>query len=150
MECKTFRILLKLLSDHFSVLFQFAWLYLSWIFLAENIVKQNVDLIYKSTNRTYLKILAYKSQEFIGNRHFLCLFPSEHSTHICTRFCYLFYHHHLWLRYCCWQDHSWNSCHKQLEPLILFVQESMVESQIFPSQSFFRFLTQYQTKIVIH
>ena len=29
MECEIFRILLKNLSDHLSVLFQFAWLYLS-------------------------------------------------------------------------------------------------------------------------
>ena len=27
---------------------------------------------------TYLKIFAYKSQEFLGNRHFLYLFPSKH------------------------------------------------------------------------
>ena len=31
MECEIFRILLKHLSDHLSVLFQFAWLYL-WAF----------------------------------------------------------------------------------------------------------------------
>ena len=28
---------------------------------------------------------------------------SEHSIHICTRFCYLYYHpRHLWLDHCCW------------------------------------------------
>ena len=97
-----------------------------------------------------LENLSLQISGFLGNRHFLCLFPSEHSIHICTRFCYLFYHpHHLWLHYCCWQDHSQNSCHNQLEPFILLVQGSMVASQIFRSQSFLRFLTQYQTKIEI-
>ena len=51
-----------------------------------------------------------------------------------------------YLHYCYWQDHSQNSCHNQLGPLILSVQDSMVASQIFQSQSFFLFLTQYQTK----
>ena len=78
----------------------------------------------------------------------LVFLGAQHS--ICTRFCYLFYHpHHLWLHYCCWQDHSQNSCHNQLEPFILLVQGSMVASQIFRSQSFLRFLTQYQTKTEI-
>ena len=35
----------------------------------------------------YLKTLACKSQEFLGNRHLLCHFPLGHSIHICTRFC---------------------------------------------------------------
>ena len=30
-----------------------------------------MDLIYKRANTTDLKIVAYKSQEFLGNRHFL-------------------------------------------------------------------------------
>ena len=70
--------------------------------------------------------------------------------HICTMFCCKFYHtHHLWLHHCCWPDHSQNSCHKQLELLILSVQECMVTSRIFRSQSFFRFLTQCQKKAEI-
>ena len=35
----------------------------------------------------YLKTLACKSQEFLGNRHLLSQLPSGHSIHICTRFC---------------------------------------------------------------
>ena len=45
---------------------------------------------------------------------------AQHSQH-----CYLFYHsHYLWLHYCCWQDHSQNSCHNQQEPLIMLVQSN--------------------------
>ena len=91
----------------------------------------------------YLRILACKYQEFLGNRHLLCLFQSKYSIYICTRFCCLFYHSYdLLLHLCCWLDHSQNSCHKQLELFILLVQESMVTSQTFRSNSFFRFLTQ--------
>ena len=68
----------------------------------------------------YLKILACKSQEFLGNRYLLCYFPLEYSIHICTRFCSQFYHsHHLWQHNCCWPDHSQNSCHKKFELFIL-------------------------------
>ena len=73
-----------------------------------------MDIINKRTNTTYLKVLAYKSQEFLGNRHFLCLFSSQHIIHICTSFCCVCYHpHHLWLHHCCWLDHSDNTCHMQ-------------------------------------
>ena len=109
-----------------------------------------MDLLYKRSNTSYLKILAYKSEEFLSNRHLLCYFPSERSIHICTRFCSQFYHsHHLWLHHCCWPDHSQNSCHKKLELFILLVQECVVTSRIFQSRLFFRFLTQRQTKAKI-
>ena len=114
-------------------------------FLAQNIIPQNEDLIYKRSNTMYLKILGSKYQAFLGNRYLLCQFPSEHSIHICTSFCSQFYHsHHLWL-----SDHSQNCCHKQLELLILSVQECMITSRIFRSQSFFQFLTQCKTKVEI-
>ena len=109
-----------------------------------------MDLIYKHTSTMYLKTLTCKSQEFLSNKHLLCLFKSEHSIHIYTRFCCIFYHsHHLWLHHCCWPDHSQNSCHKQLKPVAFSVQESVIISQIFRGQSFFRFLTQCQTKAEI-
>ena len=93
-------------------------------FLAQNIIAQNVDLIYKRSNTMYLKILACKSQEFLGNRHLLRQFPLEHSVHICNRFCSQFYHsQQLWLHHCCWPDHSQNSCHKKLEVFILLARE---------------------------
>ena len=109
-------------------------------------------MIYKRKNTMYLKILTCKSQEFLGNRRLLQQYPSKYryNIHICTSFCCLFYHsHHLWLHHCCCPDHSQNSCHKQLELLILSVQESMVSSQIFRGQSFFQILTQHQTKAEI-
>ena len=78
----------------------------------------------------YWKILACKSRDFLGNRQLLCQSQSEHSIHICPRFCchflfprfylpqVLLYHSdHFWLHHCCWLNHSENSCHKQLEPL---------------------------------
>ena len=43
-----------------------------WSFLAWNIIAQNVDLIYKRTNTMYLKILAWKCEEFLGKRYLLC------------------------------------------------------------------------------
>ena len=56
----------------------------------------------------YLKILASKYKEFLGK------FPSEHSIHICTRFCCQFYHSHdSWLHHCCWSDQSQYCCHNQ-------------------------------------
>ena len=71
-------------------------------FFAQNIIAQNVALIYKRTDTTYIKIFDCKSQEFLGNRHLLCFFPSKHSIPIYTRVCCLFYHpHHLWLHHCC-------------------------------------------------
>ena len=67
--------------------------------------------------------------------------------HNFTRFCCQFYHsHHLWLLHCFWTDHSQNCWYKQLELLILSIQECMVTSWIFRSQSFFQLLTQCLTK----
>ena len=43
-----------------------------WSFLAWNIIAQNVDLIYERTNTMYLKILAWKCEEFLGKRYLLC------------------------------------------------------------------------------
>ena len=108
---------------------------------------QYVDLVYKRSNtmKIYLKIFACKISIIYANSH-----QTEHSIQIFTRFCCQFYHsHHLWLHDCCWPNHSQNSCHKQLELLILSVQECMVTSRIFRSQSFFQFLTQCQTKAEI-
>ena len=98
----------------------------------------------------YLKILACKSQEFLGNRYLLCQFPSEYSIHNLPQVSLpILPIHHLWMHHCCWPDHSQNSCQKQLELLILSAQECMVTSRIFRSQSFFRFLTSCQTKVQI-
>ena len=101
-------------------------------FLPKNIIAQcrsekNVNLqLYK---HDVLETLTCKCQEFLGNRHCLCQFPLKCNIHICTRFCCLFYNlHHLWLHHYCRPDHSQNSCHKQLELLILLVQESVVTS----------------------
>ena len=75
---------------------------------------------------------------------------AQNFIYICIRFCCQFCPtHHLWLHHWCWPDHSQNSSHKQLELLIFLVQECMVTSQIFRSQSVFRFLTQCQTKAEI-
>ena len=49
----------------------------------------------------------------------------------------------------CCPDHSQNSCHKQLELLILSVQECRFTSWIFRSRSFFQFLMQCQMKAEI-
>ena len=113
------------------------------------IIAQNVDLIYKCSNTMHLKIFACKSQEFLGNRHLLCYFYQSTTFTFAPGFVANSNIHTICGYIITAGQITQNSRHKQLELLILSVQECTITSQIFRSQSFFLFLTQCQTKAEI-
>ena len=97
----------------------------------------------------YLKILACKSQGFLGNTFYTSFHQSIAFTFAPGFVANSYQSHHLWLDHCCWPVPSHNSCHKQLELFIFLVQECMVKGWFIQSQSFFQFLNQCPTEAEI-